>query len=43
MELKIIDCHFHIWDIKKNDYTWLTPDLTKLYHTFSIENYKIKD
>ncbi len=36
----MIDCHFHIWDIKKSYYRWLTPDLTKLYHTFSIEDYK---
>jgi len=36
----MIDCHFHIWDINKDYYRWLTPDLSKLYHTFSIEDYK---
>jgi len=36
----MIDCHFHIWDIKKSYYTWLTPELNELYHTFSIQDYR---
>ena len=36
----MIDCHFHIWDINKNYYKWLTSDLVELYHTFSIEDYQ---
>jgi len=36
----MIDCHFHVWDISKDYYRWLTPDLDELYHTFSIEDYK---
>ncbi len=36
----MIDCHFHIWDIKQNYYTWLNKDLKELYKTFSLKDYQ---
>lgn len=35
----MIDCHFHLWDLKDKYYSWLQPNMTKIYKNFSIENY----
>jgi hypothetical protein len=29
-----IDAHMHWWTIHRNDYSWLTPELTELYRNF---------
>ena len=29
-----IDAHQHFWRLQRNDYGWLTPELTKLYKNF---------
>lgn len=31
---KIIDSHHHFWKVERDDYGWLTPDLTVLYRDF---------
>lgn len=36
----MIDCHFHIWDIKKTYYTWLNKDLGVLYKNYSLKDYE---
>jgi L-fuconolactonase len=29
-----IDAHQHFWRLERNDYSWLTPELTALYKDF---------
>lgn len=36
----MIDSHFHLWDINKDYYTWLTPSLKPLYKSFTFSDYK---
>lgn len=33
-----IDAHQHFWRIKRNDYGWLTPELTTLYKDFEPDD-----
>lgn len=34
----IIDSHLHIWSLARGDYTWLTPDLSKLYFDHQLDD-----
>lgn len=36
-----IDAHQHYWKISRNDYGWITPDLSVLYRDFLINDLKI--
>jgi L-fuconolactonase len=36
----MFDSHFHVWNINKKYYRWLTPDLKVLYRTFSLKDYE---
>jgi len=29
-----IDAHQHFWELSRNDYDWLTPDLSSIYRDF---------
>lgn len=33
-----IDAHQHFWRLERNDYAWLTPELTELYKDFEPED-----
>ncbi|MBJ7539375.1 amidohydrolase family protein [Marinomonas transparens] len=33
-----IDAHQHFWHLKRNDYGWLTPELTTLYRDFTPDD-----
>ncbi|MBD5770860.1 amidohydrolase family protein [Marinomonas colpomeniae] len=33
-----IDAHQHFWNLQRNDYGWLTPELTSLYKNFLPSN-----
>jgi L-fuconolactonase len=33
----IIDAHLHVWDLRRSEYAWLTPDLGPLHRTFTPE------
>ncbi len=33
-----IDAHQHFWSLQRDDYGWLTPDLTPLFKTFGPED-----
>lgn len=33
-----IDAHHHYWNIERNDYGWITPDLPVLYRSFGPED-----
>lgn len=35
----MIDSHFHIWHLARNDYGWLTPDLAPIYRDVAIEDW----
>jgi L-fuconolactonase len=35
----IIDSHFHIWQLARNDYGWLTPALAPIYHDVAIDDW----
>ncbi|MEP4889357.1 MAG: amidohydrolase family protein [Aliiglaciecola sp.] len=37
---KIVDSHFHIWQLTRADYHWLTPDIIELYQDFSPQDYQ---
>ena len=30
----IIDSHQHFWKLSRGDYSWMTPDMKKLYKDF---------
>ena len=34
----IVDSHQHFWDLRRGDYTWLTPDAGVLYRSFLPED-----
>ena len=34
MTIPIIDCHQHLWDLSKVEYSWLVPDYGPLYRTY---------
>ena len=34
----IIDAHQHFWSLARNDYGWLTPDMTELYRNYLPEH-----
>ncbi|MDO6695312.1 amidohydrolase family protein [Aliiglaciecola sp. 3_MG-2023] len=38
----IVDSHFHIWQLKRGDYHWLTPEITTLYQDFSPQDYHLQ-
>ena len=47
-KLKVIDTHFHIWDLEKQDLPWLAGVPETIKKTFTIQQYienyeKIKD
>jgi L-fuconolactonase len=31
---RVIDSHLHLWDLKRGDYDWLTPEAGELYASF---------
>ncbi|NVE94367.1 amidohydrolase family protein [Altererythrobacter lutimaris] len=33
-----LDAHMHIWQLKRGDYDWLTPDLAPIYQDFAIKD-----
>ncbi len=33
-----IDAHVHFWKLERDDYTWMTPDLTALFRDFGPED-----
>lgn len=35
----MIDAHFHCWQIQRNDYGWLTPQLSPIYRDVTIEHW----
>ncbi|MGF6300986.1 putative TIM-barrel fold metal-dependent hydrolase [Paraburkholderia sp. WC7.3g] len=35
-----IDAHFHVWDISRGDYAWLTPELTAIYRDFGVDDWQ---
>lgn len=35
----MIDSHFHIWKLSRNDYDWLTPALAPIYRDVAIEDW----
>jgi L-fuconolactonase len=35
----MIDSHFHIWQLARNDYGWLTPALAPIYRDVAIEDW----
>lgn len=35
--ITMIDAHLHVWDLTINAYPWLTPELGRLYATYSPE------
>ena len=34
----IIDCHHHLWDLKKRQYSWMSPALKPLYRDFGVKD-----
>ena len=32
-----VDAHLHVWDLRRSEYSWLTPELGALYATFTPE------
>jgi L-fuconolactonase len=37
VERAVVDAHLHIWDLRRSEYSWLTPELGPLYATFTPE------
>jgi L-fuconolactonase len=35
----VIDAHFHIWQLARGDYGWLTPDLAPIYCDVTVEDW----
>jgi L-fuconolactonase len=35
----VIDAHFHIWQLARSDYGWLTPDLAPIYRDVRVEDW----
>jgi L-fuconolactonase len=35
----VIDAHFHIWQLARGDYGWLTPDLQPIYRDVTIADW----
>lgn len=38
--LPVVDSHQHTWVLDKGYYDWLTPDISALYHDFTINDYQ---
>jgi L-fuconolactonase len=36
----VIDAHFHIWQLARRDYGWLTPDLQPIYRDVRVEDWR---
>jgi L-fuconolactonase len=36
----MIDAHFHIWQLDRGDYGWLTPALRPIYRDVTVEDWK---
>jgi L-fuconolactonase len=36
----VIDSHFHIWQLARGDYSWLTPDLHPIYRDVAPEHWR---
>lgn len=36
----MIDAHFHCWQLARNDYGWLTPDLALIYRDVSVADWQ---
>lgn len=37
-DYKIIDSHFHLWELARDDYGWITPALEPLYRDYGPED-----
>ena len=35
----MIDAHFHLWQLARADYGWITPELVPLYRDFAVADY----
>ncbi|CAB4597800.1 unannotated protein [freshwater metagenome] len=35
--VKYIDAHQHLWHVSKNEYSWITPDLSEINRDFSLD------
>ena len=36
----MIDAHFHCWQLARNDYGWLTPELAPIYRDVSVADWQ---
>ena len=36
----MIDAHFHIWQLSRGDYGWLTPQLGPIYRDVSLDDWR---
>jgi L-fuconolactonase len=36
----VIDAHFHIWQLARGDYGWLTPDLAPIYRDVRVDDWR---
>jgi L-fuconolactonase len=36
----IVDAHFHQWCLARDDYGWITPDLSPIYRDFNLQHWR---
>lgn len=38
--MKILDAHFHIWQLSRGDYDWITPDQPAWYRDYDLDDWR---